>query len=110
MRDGRLDSSVRFVGYGLALRKVKRVVMRSRRNPDEFALHSLRYGGAETLAADRDKGGGGPTRTKHTCEETQDDKNVRRRPGVASDAKETAEGRNSIRWKTITSARQQLSK
>ena len=47
----RYGSSVRVVRYGRALRAVKEAVAKSGHNPDEFALHSLRIGGATTLAA-----------------------------------------------------------
>ena len=40
--------------YGQALRAVQEVVAKSRRNPDEIALHSLRIGGAAALAVGRD--------------------------------------------------------
>ena len=50
----RVGSSVRVVRYGRALRAVKEVVAKSGRNPDEFALHSLRIGEATTLAAGGD--------------------------------------------------------
>ena len=42
------------VRYGRVLRAIKEVVAESGRNPDEFALHSLRIGGATTLAAGGD--------------------------------------------------------
>ena len=45
---------VRVVRYGRALRAIKEVVAESGRNPNEFALHSLRIGGATTLAAGED--------------------------------------------------------
>ena len=47
-----LGSSVIVVRYGRALRAVKEVV-KSRRNPDEIALRSLRIGGAAALAVGR---------------------------------------------------------
>ena len=47
----RCGKSVRVVRYGRALRAIKELVARFGRNPDEFALHSLRIGGATTLAA-----------------------------------------------------------
>ena len=46
-------SSVRVVRYSRALRVIMKLVAKSGRNPDEFALHSLRIGGATTLAAGR---------------------------------------------------------
>ena len=46
-----LLASVRVVRYGRALRAIKELVAKSGRNPDEFALHSLRIGGATTLGA-----------------------------------------------------------
>ena len=49
-----LGSSARVVRCGRALRAVKEVVAKSRRNPDEIALHSLRIGGAAALAVGRD--------------------------------------------------------
>ena len=49
VRYGRVDSSLRFVRCGRALRAAKRVVAKLRRNPD--ALHSLCIGGATTLTA-----------------------------------------------------------
>ena len=42
------------VRYGRALRAVKEVVPKSRRNPDEIALHPLRIGGAAALSVGRD--------------------------------------------------------
>ena len=51
VRYGRWDSSVRVVICGRAIRAVKEVVAKSRRNPDEFALHSLRIGGETALTA-----------------------------------------------------------
>ena len=42
------DSSVRVVRYGRFLQAGKKVVAKS---PDEFALHSLRIGGATALTA-----------------------------------------------------------
>ena len=70
----RLGSSVMVVRYGRALRAVREVVAKSRRNPDEIALHSLRIGGAAALAGGSgiservitDNGGGGPTRIRRT--------------------------------------------
>ena len=50
----RLGSSVIVVRYGRASRAVKEVVAKSRRDPDEIALHSLRIGGAAALAVGRD--------------------------------------------------------
>ena len=50
----RSDKSIRVVTYGRALRAIKELVARFGRNPDEFALHSLRIGGATTLAAGGD--------------------------------------------------------
>ena len=50
----RFVSSARVVRYGRALRAVKEAVAKSGHNPDEFALHSLRIGGATTLAAGGD--------------------------------------------------------
>ena len=50
----RCGKSVRVVRYGRALRAIKELVAKSGRNPDEFALHSLRIGGATTLAAGGD--------------------------------------------------------
>ena len=46
-----LDSSVRVVRYGRALRAIKEVVVTPRCNPNEFAFHSLRIGGATAIAA-----------------------------------------------------------
>ena len=54
VRCGRLGSPVKVVTYGRALREFKEVVAKSRRNPDNFALHSLRIGGATALAVGRD--------------------------------------------------------
>ena len=51
VRYGRWDSSVMVVRYGRVLRADKEVVAKSRCNPDEFALHSLRIGGATARAA-----------------------------------------------------------
>ena len=47
--------------YGQALRALREVVAKSRQDPAEFALHSLRIGGASRLAA-----GGGVVRTGNT--------------------------------------------
>ena len=44
------DNSARVVRYGWTLRAVTEAVAKSGRNPDEFALHSLRIVGATTLA------------------------------------------------------------
>ena len=49
-----LGSSVRIVRYCRVLQAVKEVVAKSRRNPDENALHSLRSGGAAARAIGRD--------------------------------------------------------
>ena len=54
VRYGRLGSHVKIMRYGWALRAVKEVVVKSRRNPDEFALHSLPIGGETALAAGGD--------------------------------------------------------
>ena len=71
----RFGSSVRVVRYGRALRAVKDVVAKKVRNPDQRALHSLRIGGATTLASGVDiseregysgKGGGDVMRTRRT--------------------------------------------
>lgn len=52
----RFGSSVRRVlRYGRALRAVTEVVAKSGRNPDDFALPSLRIEGAITIAAGEDK-------------------------------------------------------
>ena len=50
----RSGKSARVVRYGRTLRAIKELVAKSGRNPDEFALHSLRIGGANTLAAGGD--------------------------------------------------------
>ena len=50
----RCGMSSRVVRYGRALRAIKELVAKSGRNPDEFALHSLRIGGVTTLAAGGD--------------------------------------------------------
>ena len=42
------------MGSEMCIRDRKEVVAKSRRNPDEIALHSLRIGGAATLAVGRD--------------------------------------------------------
>ena len=71
----RCGKSVRVVRYGRVLRAIEELVVKSKsgRNPDEFALHSLRIGGATTLAEggevserviQREKGDGSPTRTR----------------------------------------------
>ena len=54
VRCGRLGSPVSVVRYGRTLRAAKEVVAKTRRNPDEIALHSLRNGGAAALAVGRD--------------------------------------------------------
>ena len=54
VRYGWLGSPVSVVRYGRAPRAVEEVVAKSRRNPDEIALHSLRIGGAAALAVARD--------------------------------------------------------
>ena len=72
-RSGR---EVRVVKYSQALRAFREVVENAGRNPKEFALHSLRIGGASTLAAggnisergSRVKGDGRGNRTRHTRE------------------------------------------
>ena len=51
IRYSRLDSSVSVVRYGRAPQAVKEVVVKSRRNLDEFALHALRIGEATAVAA-----------------------------------------------------------
>ena len=53
VRYDRLSSSIRLVKYGRVVRAVNEVVAKSRRNPDEFALDSLRIRGATALAAGR---------------------------------------------------------
>ena len=71
----RWGSPVRAVIYGRALGEIKEVVAKSRRNQDEYALHS---GSDRTRGRKRhfgtgdksEKGGGGPTR-------------IRRRSGIA---------------------------
>lgn len=50
-RSGR---AVRVVRYSAALRAVREVVEKSGRNPQEYALHSLRIGGATALASGGD--------------------------------------------------------
>ena len=50
----RSDKSIRVVTYGRALRAIKGLVAKSGRDADELALHSLRIGGATTLAAGGD--------------------------------------------------------
>lgn len=50
-RSGR---EVKVFKYGQALRALREIVQRSGRDPKEFALHSLRIGGASTLAAGGD--------------------------------------------------------
>lgn len=47
----RCGGSVRVWGYGQALRSLREVVQESGRNPEEYALHSLRIGDASALAA-----------------------------------------------------------
>ena len=47
----RCGRQVRVVKYDQALRALRAIVERSGRNPEEYALHSLRIGGASTLAA-----------------------------------------------------------
>ena len=54
VRYGRLGSPVSVVRYDWALRAVEKVVAKSRRNPDDIALHSLRIGGAAALSVGRD--------------------------------------------------------
>ena len=49
----RCYKSVRVMWYGRALRAIKELAAQSGRNPDEFALRSLRTGGATTLASGR---------------------------------------------------------
>ena len=46
--------AVIMIRYDRALRAVKKVVAKSSRNPDEFAVHSLLIGGAATLVAGGD--------------------------------------------------------
>ena len=50
----RCGNSVRVARYSRAFRSIKELVAKFRRNPDEFALHSLRIGGVTTLAAGGD--------------------------------------------------------
>lgn len=50
-RSGR---AVRVARYSAALRAVREVVAKSGRNPQEYALHSLRIGGATALASGGD--------------------------------------------------------
>ena len=47
----RSDDGVRVWGCGQAMRALREIVAQSRRNRDEFAIHSLRIGGASVLAA-----------------------------------------------------------
>ena len=72
-RSGR---EVRVVKFNQALREFREVGENAGRNPKDFALHSLRIGGASTLAAggnisergSRVKGDGRRKRTRHTRE------------------------------------------
>ena len=50
----RCGKSVRVDRYGRALRAIQELVAKSGRNPDEFAFHSLRIGGATTHASKED--------------------------------------------------------
>ena len=50
----RCGNSVSVVRYSRTLRAIKELVAKSGRTPDEFAFHSLRIGGATTLAAGGD--------------------------------------------------------
>ena len=74
--------------YDQALRAFLEVVEKSRRDPREFALHSLRIGGASTLAAGRDVSDGviqkeGRWRSEefktHTAYNVEDAKRVSRK-------------------------------
>ena len=47
----RCGKSVKVVRYGRALEAIKELEAKSGHNPDDFALHSLRVGGATSLAA-----------------------------------------------------------
>ena len=91
--------------YGRALRAVKEVVAESGRNPDEFALHSLRIGGATTLAAGGDISEqviprGGRQRSDaykaYTQNNTGDARRVSRKLGVASGGKERQPGEGAV--------------
>ena len=94
-------SSARIVRHGRALRAVKEMVVESGRNPDEFALHSLRIGGATTLAAGGNiserviqrEGKWRPDAYKvHTRKNMKDARGVSRKLVVASRVKERQPG------------------
>ena len=96
----RLDSSVRVVRYGRALRAVQEIVAKSCRNPDEIALHSMHIGGAAALAVGRDISERVAKREgrwrSDTCKTyTRNSIEVARRSGKRCDG-ETAAGRNSM--------------
>ena len=95
--------------YGRALRAVKEVVAESGRNldefADEFALHSLRIGGATTLAAGGDiserviqrEGRWRSDAFKaYTRNYTEDARRVSRKLGVASWGKERQPGEGTV--------------
>ena len=105
VRCGRWDSSVRLVIYGRALRAVKEVVVKSRRNPDEFALYSLRIGGATASATGGDtservmqregrwRSDAYKTYTRNIIEVAR---RVSGKPGVASGGKERQPGEGTV--------------
>ena len=117
VRYGRLGSPVKIMRYGWALRAVKEVVAKSRRNPDEVALHSLRIGGAAALAVGRDiservikreERWTSDTYKTYTRNNVEVARRVWNKPGVASGADgETAGGRNSMGKETIIRARRE---
>ena len=101
----RFGSSVRVVRYGRALRAVKEVVAESGRNPDEFALHSLRMGGATKLAAggdiserviQREGRWRSDAHKGYTRNYTEDARRVSRKLGVASWGKERQPGEGTV--------------
>ena len=101
----RCGSSVRVVRYGRALRAVKEVVAKSGCNPDEFALHSLRIGGATTLAAggdvserviQREGRWRSDAYKAYTRNNIEDARRVSRKLGVASGGEERGPGEGTI--------------
>ena len=91
--------------YGRALRTIKEVVAKSRRNPDEITLRSLRIEGAAALAVGRDiselviKREGrwrSDTYNTYTRNSIEVARRVCNKPGVASDVTERQPGERRV--------------
>ena len=97
----RCGNSVRVARYSRAFRSIKELVAKFRRNPDEFALHSLRIGEATTLAAggdiservfQREGRGKSDAYNASTSNNIYDSRTVARNPVVASEWRDRQPG------------------